>query len=562
MKLFLFTALFMTVSPHSVFGAKTPLSPEAEIAYIARHLKPIPDEEWNTVAGPRSQEKYVVVKGDTLYDISKHLFGDVKYWPKIWSLNNDDITNPHKIYPGEQLAFLAGSGSSLPSLSVWGSESATDVSLNPLLRSQDWKNLPKQPWEVYNFSLPPDVDPLGFEKNMKINIRRATGFEAFAVPASEKLNFLGEIFGSRTEGNYLTINDTVYIEADDKLQIGETYAITSEPELLKSRKSDRVGYSYLILGKIKILGFRDNLYIGRVITTKDYAARGTSIIPLPPRVPNLTPIPGPTPLLGTLLIDHRFSTFTTAQHKEVFIDRGIADGVRPGMIFRAYQHYDPSNDKKVSSANFIIDADIMVTQVSPNFCTGLVIRTISPIMENAPVILLTDISDVLKNQGFTEKAPDRENPNDLDKFDADENLGKDERRELKQLEQWKDPTPKAPETPPLVPVEPVPPPTSSPDAVAPPAPAAPPIEIVPEPVTPITAPPVTPEAAPSGATVDPNNEIQFTPPPPPPPAAAPPTVETAPTLPSATSAPAAPVEAPLVVPNEPLPPPPPDTPTQ
>lgn len=70
--------------------------PESDLAAIEDQ----PGVDTSGLAAPNFPERYVVVKGDTLWDISKRFLNDPWLWPSVWHIN-PSIRNPHLIYPGD-----------------------------------------------------------------------------------------------------------------------------------------------------------------------------------------------------------------------------------------------------------------------------------------------------------------------------------------------------------------------------------------------------------------------------------------------------------------------------
>ena len=55
-----------------------------------------------TFAETKEIKEYKVIKGDTLWDISKKELNDPFMWPRIWK-ENSWIANPHWIYPDQMI---------------------------------------------------------------------------------------------------------------------------------------------------------------------------------------------------------------------------------------------------------------------------------------------------------------------------------------------------------------------------------------------------------------------------------------------------------------------------
>jgi len=49
---------------------------------------------------PDAPDRYVVVRGDTLWSIAQRYTDSPWRWSELWAQNKDEIKNPHRIYPG------------------------------------------------------------------------------------------------------------------------------------------------------------------------------------------------------------------------------------------------------------------------------------------------------------------------------------------------------------------------------------------------------------------------------------------------------------------------------
>ena len=83
-------------------------APEIDLASIEDQPGAV-EEESSSMMAPNYPERHVVVKGDTLWDISKRFLNDPWLWPSVWHIN-PSIRNPHLIYPGDIIVMYVVDG--------------------------------------------------------------------------------------------------------------------------------------------------------------------------------------------------------------------------------------------------------------------------------------------------------------------------------------------------------------------------------------------------------------------------------------------------------------------
>ena len=93
---------------------------------------------------PNAPDSYTVQRGDTLWAISSLFLKHAWRWPELWGMNSQEITNPHLIYPGQQLFLERKNGRATLRTQPGSSDNLPmeTVRVSPRTRSESLTNTP------------------------------------------------------------------------------------------------------------------------------------------------------------------------------------------------------------------------------------------------------------------------------------------------------------------------------------------------------------------------------------------------------------------------------------
>ncbi|RMG28819.1 MAG: LysM peptidoglycan-binding domain-containing protein [Gammaproteobacteria bacterium] len=281
------------------------------LALLLTVLSAWPAWAGDVVLNPHHPERYVVVPGDTLWDIAKRFLRDPWLWPEIWYVN-PQIENPHLIYPGDVLYLTWVNGK--PQLRLQRGGGHPTVKLSPRVRVEPIRRaIPAIPIDAIRQFL---TRPL--------------------VVGEHDLDRAGYIVDSPDEHLVTGAGDRVYARGIDPrhgrydlFEPGDPYVDPATGEIL--------GYAAEYRGTASVERFGDPATLRLEHTTREIAI-GDRLLPQNLEDVSVTFFPhAPARKVAGQIISVVDGVTQIGQYQVVVINRGVREGLEPGHVLRVLQ---------------------------------------------------------------------------------------------------------------------------------------------------------------------------------------------------------------------------------
>jgi hypothetical protein len=287
---------------------------------------------------PNAPEEYTVKRGDTLWAISGIFLKSPWRWPELWGMNMEEVRNPHRIYPGQQLFLekLDGRARLRMRASAEGGQGVpTDtVRVSPRTRIQPLLTDASVPTLQTHLIEPFLAEPLIVDANTLLQAPRIVaapegrvlitrGDRAYARGLSPlKQRVAGREDDYRVFRNAQPLRDPVtdVILGYEAQYVGKAALVRSESaELVKTSSGGQ--QSLTVPGTIDIVSAKEEIQIG------------DRLLPEPPReFLSYVPHAPAKAVNGSIVSVYGNAVAIAGQNSVVVINRGTADGIEMGHV--------------------------------------------------------------------------------------------------------------------------------------------------------------------------------------------------------------------------------------
>ena len=255
-------------------------------------------------------DRYVVVKGDTLWDISERFLNSPWLWPEVWYVN-PQIENPHLIYPGDIITLVYVDG--VPQLRVERGKGT--FKLSPQVRAERLdKAIPTIPLDAIKQFL---SQPL--------------------VADQSTLDDAAYVVSSAGEHLIVGRGDRIYVRGISEDDGNRHHVFRPGGPYVDPDTGEVLGYEAMYLGDGSVEKFGDPSTLELTRTTREINI-GDRVMPMTQEdvFAYFTPHSPDEEVDGTIIavVD---GVSQIGQYQIVVLNRGTREGIDVGTVFEIYQ---------------------------------------------------------------------------------------------------------------------------------------------------------------------------------------------------------------------------------
>ncbi|MDR1994760.1 LysM peptidoglycan-binding domain-containing protein [Azonexus sp.] len=263
-------------------------------------------------------DSYTVVGGDTLWGISGRFLQEPWRWPEVWQMNEDEIKNPHLIYPG-QIIVLDRSGPYLRiGKRVGDGSGGTD---RPVGDSRLQPRIYQTPVEEAISTIPLKAIAPFLTKPLVVD--------------GNSLQGAATIVATETDRVYLAQGDTVF--ARDVNEDADKWTIFRVGKsLVDPVKRQALGHEALYLGTARVTE-RTNPATLEIVEAVEEVGVGDKMLPAEGELIFSYVPHAPGELIDARLISIYRGISETGKLSVVIISAGKQDGLAPGHVLAMFR---------------------------------------------------------------------------------------------------------------------------------------------------------------------------------------------------------------------------------
>jgi len=321
---------------------------------------------------------YTIKKGDTLWGISERFIKDPYYWPNLWS-NNQFITNPHLIYPGQKLAIYDGR--------------------IELVGTRPEPAAPAEPAATVVEPAPAESAPVAIEvapepvPQEEITIKTLGGAEGFV--SVEQMAEAGSIIDTVDNRIMMAEGDTVFCKMTNLAgtQPGDAFDIIAPGKEIRHPVSNLLlGHQVASAGTLIVIGTDVDVATARITDSTQEIRRGNLLIPFKTPASEISLKQAQRQLNG-YIIATRQEKLGLGQNDVIYIDLGENDGLEVGNLLyvtRPRRQSDAVRVKSEIQLPEVLLGSAVVLETEGKTASALVLKAVDAIVRGDLVRTVAD----------------------------------------------------------------------------------------------------------------------------------------------------------------------------